>query len=93
MAIGDSVVGSVAQTDDQKNEAAAEEIRRLLLHVVSCCDGGLTQALDAITAAPGDKATVMAKLGTDQTDAETLAQKIVTLINDHQASAESDVSF
>lgn len=93
MSIGDSVVAAVTQTDDQKNEAAAEEIRRLLLHIVSCCGSGLTQVLDTITNAPGDKAAVMAKLGSDQTDAETLAQKIVTLVNDHQATADDDVSF
>jgi len=93
MAIGDSVVATVAQTDDQKNEAAAEEIRRLGLHAILTVNTIITQANDAITNAPGDKATVMAKLGSDQTDAETLLQKIVTLVNDHQATADDDVSF
>lgn len=93
MSIGDSVVVAVTQTDDQKNEAASEEIRRLSLQAILTVKTALTQANDAITNAPGDKATIMAKLGSDQTDAEALIQKIVTLVNDHQATADDDVSF
>ena len=93
MAIGDSVVSAVTQTDDQKNEAAAEEVRRFGLHTIQAVKTFFTQANDAITNAPGDKATVMAKLGSDQTDAETLLQKMVALVNDHQATADADVSF
>ena len=93
MPIGDSSVSDVAQTADQGNEAACEEIRQACLRGLATAQRIVNRANVLIANAPGDKAAVMSKFGADQTDAEALMQKLVTLANAHQAAGESAISF
>lgn len=93
MAIGDTVLARVTQTDDQKNDAACEAIRETCLNAIRQAELAVKRANQAVADAPGDKAAVMGKFGSDQTDAEALMQKLVTLVNDHQATGGSTLRF
>lgn len=93
MAIGDTALTIVTQTADQKNEAACEAIRDTCLNAIRQAKIAVDRANQAIADAPGDKATVMGKFGSDQTDAEALMQKLVALVNDHKATRSSTLSF
>ena len=93
MPIGDTTVTEVTMTTAQEDQKACEMVREGCLDLIRRAQQIVNQANQAITDAPGDKAAVMGLFGADQTDAEALMQKVVTLVNDHQQTGSPAVSF
>ena len=93
MAIGDTTVAVVTQTTDQQDGSACETIREICINAIRQAKIAVDRANQAIADAPGSKSTVMGKFASDQTDAEKLMQKLVTLVNDHQADEGSTLRF
>jgi hypothetical protein len=80
-----------ALSDAEKNQRAADQIKKILARSARLQRQMLKNVKRLISNAPGDKATIMALLGTDETEANTMVNSMKTFANTHKKAGDEDI--
>jgi len=92
MGLADKAINHPNLTNTQKNERAANNIRRMLGRAVKQQRQALKNIKGIIKTAPGNKATILGLLGADETEAATMIDEMKTFANTHKKANDPNIT-
>ncbi len=81
-------------TDDGKNTHASNVVKHVISNrLIRDCARAVNDANEAISLAPGDKAAVLSKLGTDQAEVEAVMDALLAIYNSRRKTGDAAKLF
>lgn len=81
-----------ATSDAEKDQRSADRIGLILGDVVRSARRAVQRIQRIVDDSPGNKATVFAKLGADQSESDTILTKVLDLANAHKGSNDQNLT-